>query len=529
MFLTQKTKSIAESVKRLYRQGLTDYYLKPIVLVDGQGKPIGRIKDGDAVIFCCRRGEREIQLTRAFVDKSFNEFSTKNFKKLTFVITKLYHEMFRNLPLAFKSMRLKNTLGEVISKSGLKQARITESEKFAHVTFFFNGGENILFPGEFDIEIPSPKGISFEEKPELNISKVTQKLSKLLNQGEHALIVVNFTNGDIIGHLDNRQANIKCAEAIDKHLGITLQASRSQGYVTIITADHGLLEEMVNPDGSPSVSHTTNPVPFILIPPKRGSQISTLKDRGRLADVAPTILEIMGLPKPQEMTGQSLLIKPLDENIKKVLLVILDGWGLGRQDVNNPIFMAQTPVMDTLLKEYPHSILKASGEAVGLKPGMKGNSEAGHINIGAGRIVLQDEVRIEEALKDGSFYDNETFLEAIKNARERRGALHLLALLSKKSSHGTMDYPIAIIKMAKKEGLKEVYIHLIFDGRSTKPGSVPRLLGEFEQEMEKIGLGKIVTGMGRGFALDRDHNYLEKTRVAYDALVFGKGYTAKET
>jgi 2,3-bisphosphoglycerate-independent phosphoglycerate mutase len=156
---------------------------------------------------------------------------------------------------------------------------------------------------------------------------------------------------------------------------------------------------------------------------------------------------------------------------------------------------------------------------------MKGNSEAGHINIGAGRIVLQDEVRIEKALMDGSFYDNEVFLKAIKNAREREGALHLLALLSKKSSHGTMDYPIAILKMAKREGLKEVYIHLIFDGRSTKPGSAPRLLSEFEQEIEKIGLGKIVTGIGRGFALDRDNNYLEKTKVAYDALVFGKGYS----
>ncbi len=529
MLITQEDKPIIESIKRFYKQGLTDYHFGPVVLVDSQGKPIGKVKDGDAVIFCCRRGEREIQLTRAFVDKSFNEFSTKNFKELDFVIMKLYHEMFKNLPLAFKSVSLKNTLGEVISKSGLKQARITESEKFAHVTYFFNGGENRLFPGEVDIEIPSPKGGSFEEKPELNISKVTQKLSKLLNQGEHALIAVNFANGDIIGHLDNRHANIKCAEAIDKHLGITLQASRSQGYMTMITADHGILEKMVSSDGSPSVSHTTNLVPFILIPPKGGSEMPTLKDGGKLADVAPTILEVIGLPKPQEMTGQSLLMKPLDENIKKVLLVILDGWGIGHQDLNNPIFMAKTPVMDSLLKEFPHCAIKASGEAVGLKPGMKGNSEAGHINIGAGRVVLQDEVRIEKALKDGSFYNNEVFLKAIKNARERKGALHLLALLSKKSSHGTMDSPIAILKMAKKEGLKEVFIHLIFDGRSTKPGSAPHLLSEFEQEMEKIGLGKIVTGIGRGFALDRDNNYLEKTKVAYDALVFGKGYIAKET
>jgi 2,3-bisphosphoglycerate-independent phosphoglycerate mutase len=197
---------------------------------------------------------------------------------------------------------------------------------------------------------------------------------------------------------------------------------------------------------------------------------------------------------------------------------------LGPEDETNPIFLADTPVMDRLWRSYPHAALEASGEAVGLKPGMKGNSEAGHMNIGAGRIVLQDEVRMDQAIKDGSFYTNEAFLKAINDAKSRGGALHLLGLLSKKSSHGTMDYPLAILEIAKREHLNEVYVHFIIDGRSTDPGSAPALLREFEEKANEIGLGEIVTSVGRGYALDRDRNYQERTKVAYDALVFGEGY-----
>jgi 2,3-bisphosphoglycerate-independent phosphoglycerate mutase len=206
-----------------------------------------------------------------------------------------------------------------------------------------------------------------------------------------------------------------------------------------------------------------------------------------------------------------------------VLLIILDGCGVGRKDETNPLFVAHTPVLDDLIKNVPYTELAASGEAVGLMKGKNGNSESGHMNIATGRIVLQDDVRIEQAIRDGSFYENEAFLLAIKNAKENNGSLHLLTMLSKGSSHGSMDYALELLQLAGRERLRRVFVHLIFDGRSTERGKTPALLSEFSKDMIDIGVGRIVTGMGRGYALDRDGNYLGKTKVAYDALVFGKG------
>jgi 2,3-bisphosphoglycerate-independent phosphoglycerate mutase len=518
--------AMAEAVKASYWEGQTDYHLKPLVLVNERGDPIGRIKDGDSVIFCCRRGEREVQLTWAFVDPTFDEFPRKNLD-LTFVMMTLYHEMFRDLPMAFGLVKLKDTLGEVVSQHGLKQLRIAESEKFAHVTSFFNGGNNPPFPGEVDVKVPSPKRIPFEQVPELSIAEVTAEAVKRITRDKYHLIVVNLANGDVIGHINHREANIACAEAVDQHVGALLQAAAGNGYVAVVTADHGVLEEMVRPDGSPSIGHTDSLVPFILIDPALGEESAvTLQEGGKSGDVAPTVLQIMGLPQPEAMTCQSLLQNgPYGGGPRRVVLVILDGWGIGQQDETNPIFLADTPVWDKITSQYPFTALEASGEAVGLRRGGKGNSQAGHMNMAAGRVVSQDDVRIARALKDGSFYENEAFLKAIDRAREKKAALHLLVLLSKKSSHGSVDYPLALLRLAKERNLRKVYIHIIFDGRSTDPGSAPQLLEEFGREMEAIGIGQIVSGMGRGIALDRDKNYRKKTKLAYDALVFGKGKT----
>jgi 2,3-bisphosphoglycerate-independent phosphoglycerate mutase len=207
---------------------------------------------------------------------------------------------------------------------------------------------------------------------------------------------------------------------------------------------------------------------------------------------------------------------------QRVLLVILDGWGIGYDDESNPIYMASTPVWDDLLRQYPHTQLRADGEAVGLKPGKAGNSEAGHLNMGAGRLVLQDDVRLDIAMRDGTFYTNEILLHVLENVKQPHSRLHLICLLSEKSSHGSIDYPLALLQMAKANGLEDVYIHVIFDGRSTEPGSAPTLLWLLEQKITDIGIGKVVTGMGRGIALDRDGNY-HKTKSAYDALVYGIG------
>ena len=334
------------------------------------------------------------------------------------------------------------------------------------------------------------------------------------------LIVVNFANGDVIGHTSNREAKIKCAEAVDENLGKVVQAARAAGYVVLVTADHGNLEELTTVEGTPHVSHTTNQVPFILIDPLQSHPLSV--QNGSLADIAPTVLAALQLEQPLTMIGNNLVPGHIWGDRRRVLLVILDGWGLGRPDVTNPIFIAHTPVWDDLLAQAPNSQLLASGEAVGLKSGKAGNSEAGHMNIGAGRVVLQDDVRLDQAMQDGSFYSNEILCGIIESVRQRKTNLHLIGLLSEKSSHGSIEYPLALLRIAKKAGLKDVYLHLIFDGRSTEPGSAPLLLETLEEQIDAIGLGQIVSGMGRAIALDRNGNYA-RTRRAYDALVFGEG------
>jgi 2,3-bisphosphoglycerate-independent phosphoglycerate mutase len=200
--------AIANAVRKLYREGMADYDLPPIVLADDDGSVANVIRDGDAVIFCCRRGEREIQLTRAFVDPSFKEFPKKNFQDLTFVTLTLYHEIFLNMPVdvAFPPLvKIKDTLGEVVSRFGLRQLRVAESEKFAHVTFFLNGCNSQFFPGEEDVRIPSPKGVPFDQIPELSSMAVADTVIKNIASDAHDLIIVNFANGDIIAHFDNRR------------------------------------------------------------------------------------------------------------------------------------------------------------------------------------------------------------------------------------------------------------------------------------------------------------------------------------
>ncbi len=511
--------ALAEVVKGLYAAGQTDYSLEPVVLTGAHGSPIGRIEDGDVVVFCCRRGEREIELTEAFTEAGFDHFPRLDMPHLTFVILTLYHEKFKDLPVAFAPARVSDTLGELVARAGLRQLRVAESEKFAHVTFFLNGGNNQPFSGEDDLSIPSIKGIPFEQVPEMSLEKVTDLVLDGINT-RYNLIVTNFANGDVIGHTSNKEAKIQCASIVDRWLGQVVDAALATDYVVLITADHGNLELCVNPDGAPNVSHTTNLVPFILVDPA-WSSTTCLRD-GKLADLAPTILSALGLEQPASMDGATLTPGYHWGRRRHVLLIILDGWGIGRNDSSNPIYLAETPVWDALTHRYPCSRLQAAGEAVGLKPGKAGNSEAGHMNIGAGRVVLQDDVRLDMAMQDGSFYTNEILCAAINDAQIRGKSLHLIGLLTEKSSHGSIDYPLALLKMAKDRSLEKVYLHVIFDGRSTEPGSAPVLLGKLEQQMDEIGAGQVVTGMGRGIALDRDGNY-GRIQRAYEALVSGVG------
>jgi 2,3-bisphosphoglycerate-independent phosphoglycerate mutase len=515
--------ALAEGVKALYAEGQTDYSLDPLVIVDNGSNPLGRITDGDAVIFCCRRGEREVQLTEAFTESGFDRFPRPDLQNLKFVILTLYHEKFKDLPVAFAPTKIKDTLGEIVSRAGLRQLRTSESEKFSHITFFLNGGNSQPFPGEDDMRIPSPKGVSFDQVPELSLPQVTEQVLRGIEK-QYDLIVTNFANGDVIGHTSNNDAKVKCASIVDSHLGHVVDAAIASDYVVLITADHGNLEEMTNADGTPHVAHTTNPVKFILIDPRSSSTLS-LRD-GKLADVAPTVLSALSLDQPSVMKGATLSPSHIWGGRRRVLLIILDGWGIGRNDDVNPIFIAPTPFWDNLICRYPNSKLEASGEAVGLKAGKAGNSEAGHMNIGAGRVVLQDDVRLDMAMKDGSFYTNDVFIHTIKEVKQHGTSLHLIGLLTEKSSHGSIDYPLALLRMAKEHGLDKVYLHMIFDGRSTELGSAPALLEKLETQIEKIGVGQIVSGVGRGIALDRDGNYA-KIKRAFDAFVNGAGKPCK--
>ena len=205
--------ALAKAVEQAYANGQLDYHLEPMVRVDANGEPVGKIQDGDSVVFCCRRGEREIELTEAFTDPDFKHFDRTYMQDLEFVIMTMYHEKFKHLPIAFAPEKVVRPLAQVISEAGLRQFHCSESEKFAHVTFFFNGGENKPFPGETDECEPSPKGIPFEQQPELSLPKVVDRVKNAVGEG-YEFIVTNFANGDVIGHTLSREAKLKAASVI---------------------------------------------------------------------------------------------------------------------------------------------------------------------------------------------------------------------------------------------------------------------------------------------------------------------------
>ena len=506
---------LARAVEKAYQAGQDDYHLEPMVLVEN-GKPVGKIGDGDAAVFCCRRGEREIELTELFTDPDFNKVQRNQLKDL--VIMTMYHDKFKDLPIAFAPSHVVKPLAQVLSEAGKNQFHCAESEKYAHVTFFFNGGENAPFPGEDDVCVPSPKGIDFDQQPELSLPAVADQVMGAL--GKYDFVVTNFANGDVIGHTLNTAAKLEACKHVSHYLDVVVHDALAKGYVVAVTADHGNIEKLYTAAGKPDGAHTTNLVPFILMDPAHSGPIS-LRD-GCLGDVAPTVLNVMGIPQPAEMTGRSLAEGHDFGKDRKMLLIICDGWGLGSGDDGDAIHLADTPYWDSLLAEQSWSKLHASGEHVGLGSGKAGNSEAGHSNLGAGRCVMQDDVRLDAAVKDGSFKKNPIFLQAIEHAKKNGTALHLLAYLTYKSSHGCIDYPLAICEMARDAGLDQVFFHIIFDGRSTEPGSAPKLLAELDEKLDTIGVGRIVDGVGRGVALDRDKNY-DKVKRAYDAMVDGAG------
>ncbi|MGB6864900.1 MAG: phosphoglycerate mutase (2,3-diphosphoglycerate-independent), partial [Candidatus Aminicenantaceae bacterium] len=254
-----------------------------------------------------------------------------------------------------------------------------------------------------------------------------------------------------------------------------------------------------------------------------------LKEHGELSDVAPTLLELLGLEKPLEMTGQSLIDTPIRNKSgnQKLLFLILDGWGMKEDTFGNLIEEANTPNYDRIWAEFPHSTLEASGEAVGMPANTVGNSEAGHLHLGAGRRILLDRVRIDKSIEDGSFFQNPVFRRAMQNARDKNRPLHLLGIVSFYSSHGTIDHLFALLQMAKNMGVTEVYVHSLIGRRGEKPESGSIYVDKVEKKCQSLSLGRVVTVMGRYWALDREENW-DRVEKAYRALVFGDGTSAVE-
>jgi len=299
----EKAVSAIATIEDSYQKEIFDEFIVPTVITNGE-EPIATIGKNDSVIFFNFRPDRARQITRALVDKEFKEFETKKDLDLYYVCMTSYDETMPNVKIAYKKEELTNTFGEYIASQGLTQLRIAETEKYAHVTFFFNGGEEKQYNGEDRILIPSPKVETYDMKPEMSAYEVTDKVVEAINSEKYDCIILNYANPDMVGHTGSLEAAIKAIEAVDECVGRVVEAVQAKEGVLIITADHGNAEQMVDyKTGEPHTAHTTNHVPLILV----GIENVKLKE-GKLADLAPTMLQIMELHKPQEMTGESIII-----------------------------------------------------------------------------------------------------------------------------------------------------------------------------------------------------------------------------
>ena len=288
----------AAVMEQSYAADVTDEFVVPAVCT-----PDGRIKADDSVIFFNFRPDRARELTRTFVDPAFTGFERRNgFFPLTYVCMTQYDAEMPNVQVAFKPQSLQNTFGETVSRHGLTQLRIAETEKYAHVTFFFNGGVEAEFEGEDRALIPSPKVATYDLQPEMSAYLVCDEVVSRIESGKYDVIILNYANCDMVGHTGVFDAAVKAVEAVDTCVGRTVEAIRKMGGVALITADHGNADKMYEPDGSPFTAHTTNLVPFCVV-----GTPCTLREGGRLCDIAPTMLQLLGIEQPAEMDGQSLI------------------------------------------------------------------------------------------------------------------------------------------------------------------------------------------------------------------------------
>lgn len=302
-----KNFSAKKAVEISYLEDITDEFLKPTVITDKAGNPIGNVKDGDGFIFFNFRPDRARELTRALNDKEFNYFVRETKPNINYVCMTEYDATI-DAPVAYPPENLTNTFGEVLSANGLKQYRTAETEKYAHVTFFFNGGREDEFEGEDRLVIPSPKVETYDMKPEMSACELTDSLLNTLNKGEHDVIIVNYANPDMVGHTGDFEAAKKAVETVDTNIKRVIDKVLEMEGTVLVTADHGNVDLMEDPTTKvPFTAHTTNPVPFIVVSDEFKN--IKLKSEGKLADIAPTMLALMKIAVPAEMTGDILVQK----------------------------------------------------------------------------------------------------------------------------------------------------------------------------------------------------------------------------
>jgi 2,3-bisphosphoglycerate-independent phosphoglycerate mutase len=298
----ESTINVVDAMQKTYDAGVTDEFILPIVAVDAKGKPLSTIEAGDVVIFFNYRNDRAKELTVVLTQTNMPEEGMHTIPLEYYCMTP-YDSSYKGLHVIFDKDNVHNTLGEYISKLGLKQLRIAETEKFAHVTFFFSGGRESEFPGEERILVPSPKVATYDLQPEMSAPEVADKLVAALNTKKFDFIALNFANGDMVGHTGIYEAIVKAVKTIDKCVSEVVEAAKANDYEVIIIADHGNADNAENADGSPNTAHSLNPVPFVYVTENKNATV----ENGILADVAPSICQIMGIEQPKEMTGHGLI------------------------------------------------------------------------------------------------------------------------------------------------------------------------------------------------------------------------------
>jgi len=297
----KKSTNILQAIQESYDDDITDEFIKPVVFVNENQQPLAQIKQGDVFLCFNFRTDRLREITTVLTQKDMPEWGMHTIPLHYFTMTR-YDESFKNIDVLFDNVNVNNTLGEVLSKQGFKQLRIAETEKYPHVTFFFSGGREEIFENEKRILIPSPKVATYDLQPEMSAPQVCESVINEIKKQEHDFICLNFANGDMVGHTGVYDAIIKAVKVVDNCVGKVIEAALANGYEALIIADHGNADYAINPDGSPNTAHSLNPVPSILV----SKQYQSIEP-GILSDVAPTILTLMGIPIPPEMTGKILV------------------------------------------------------------------------------------------------------------------------------------------------------------------------------------------------------------------------------